>query len=358
MQQLDYSALENMPKKKIFGLLSIIGWVIFGTIVGLAFTYEGLYPIVFVTIIGVIALSLYERWSWRKTQRQVVATYALFARANTWQYVPRREIHNKESGSIFLFGHSKKVEHIISGKFMGCDFSTFSYQYTVGSGRSRQDFKVQVVELTLPRVLPHMVIDSLVDHGGYSGSVLPIIFDKSQRLELEGDFYKYFALYAPDKYGISALSVLAPNAMEALMKYAALCDIEIIDNKIFFLWPGHATTSASFKNMLTTVQGVMQKIGKKLEKSDIYAHQSQAALHATQASQGVRLKKEKYAGWITALVIVGYSGIRIGVEVLPGLWSLLIAVVVLLGALAVAVRAMIIQTRKARLREELQQRSF
>ncbi len=67
-----------------------------------------------------------------------------------------------------------------------------------------------------------MIIDSLVEEGNGNSSTLPIIFDRSQRLVLEGDFYKYFMLYAPDTYGITALTIIAPDAMEILMRHATL----------------------------------------------------------------------------------------------------------------------------------------
>lgn len=217
-----------------------------------------------------------------------------FAVANNMIYTPVLSGDLKVApGTLFMHGHSKKGSSAFTGKLGEWPLTVFRYDYATGSGKSRRSYDATVVEVELPRNMPHMVIDSLAEEGLGYGSVLPIEFDKSQKIDLEGDFYKYFALYAPDKYGISALTVIAPDAMQALMEHAALCDIEIIDNKLYFYWPEVAATRRQYEQVFGTVDAILKEIGNKLSRGDIFATAEQAKVHSVSNTQGARLKKQR-----------------------------------------------------------------
>src|SRR5690606_5391781 len=94
---------------------------------------------------------------------------------------------------------------------------------------------VMVAAIELPHHMPHMVIDSLVEDTDIS--VLPVRFARSQKIDLEGDFYKYFAVYAPDRRELDALIVLAPDVMLTLLEQGAKGDIEFIDKRLYVYLP-------------------------------------------------------------------------------------------------------------------------
>lgn len=262
-------------------------------------------------------------------------------------------------GTLFTHGNSgsHSVSHVFIGGLQGFPFTLFDYYYETGSGKHRRDYDATVMEITLPRMLPHMVIDSLVEPGNGSSSLstLPIKFDAAQRLELEGDFYKYFTLYAPDKYAISALSIIAPDAMEVLIRHAALCDMEIIDNKLYFYWPELRKTKKDYEEAFETAGEVLNKIGKKLSRGDIFAHKSQANVHASAATQGVRLKNQNIA-IATVVFISGYIALQI-LEGTNNPWARLIVSSAIYSAFVVYYVWLAWQLfKKRRLRQELKAR--
>lgn len=212
-------------------------------------------------------------------------------------------------GSLFTHGNNKRIFNQFTGKFQDIPFQLFNYSYIVGSGRNRRRYDCSVMELQLKRKLPHMVIDSLVEKGSFGSSTLPIDFDASQKINLEGDFYKYFALYAPDTYGVSALTIIAPDVMERLMQHAALCDIEVIDDKMYFYWPEFPEDAKTYEDMFNTVTEILEEVGRKLQSANIFAHPTQAQIHSQPATNGVRLKKRKL--WPYILLVVGtYIGLQ------------------------------------------------
>jgi hypothetical protein len=230
-----------------------------------------------------------------------------FAVANGWQYMPKT--YDFGSGTLFQHGHGKRGLKGIRGTLDGTPFSLFVYKYTVGSGKSQHTYDASVMRLTLPRVMPHMVIDSLIETGNGSWSTLPIYFDEAQRIELEGDSYKYFALYAPDKYGVTALTVIAPDVMEELLRQGMLCDIEIIDNKLYFYWPDLPSEQKDFELRFNTVLNIWKQLHTVLGKKDVFSTDVQAKIHSVASGRGVRLRTQKFSlpGTILIVAVIGLS---------------------------------------------------
>jgi hypothetical protein len=203
-----------------------------------------------------------------------------------------------------------------------------------------------VFEIKLPRVLPQFVIDSQIE------AVLPILFDKSQKIELEGDFHKYFDLYAPDTYGVSALTLLAPDVMEVLLEYAARCDIEVVQDKLLFYWGLTDLNRQQYEQAFITANAVVKKLGDKLTKADIFSTTAQAKVHANPIGSGVRLKRSK----VSILVILGIV-LYVGAKILEhtqfaalGIAGVALLWVVFIGWIVISV------FRQARLKQEYSNR--
>lgn len=231
-------------------------------------------------------------WSEAKLKEKEAAALKRFATRNGFTFA-RYPGPIWGPGSLFLHGRSKSMSNMVAGTLHGLPFRMYEYRYDSGGSKNRRAFEATVLDITLPRKLPHMVIDSLIESGTLLTSTLPIHFDSAQRIELEGDFNKYFALYAPDSYGVTALSILAPDVMETLMRHATLCDIEIIDDKLYFYWPGTGLSKQNYIKKFQTVQAVLDEIGRKLKRGDIFGSASQARVH-TEPTAGVRLKPTRW----------------------------------------------------------------
>ncbi len=214
-----------------------------------------------------------------------------FAKANNFQFFEEATQSSVEQkGSLFdvLVTYGMPT-NIIEGKLGEYDMQLMDYEYFI----NKREYKLRIMRLGLKQKMPHMVIDCLVEDGDSGGvgpgdhlySTLPINFDTSQKIELEGDFYKFFSLYAPDKQAVNLLSIIGPDTMEVLMKMKSLCDIEIIDKYIYFYWPDETVSKKNYRSIFETAQSVMSEIGKKLNTINLSSYAS--------SSQVVAMPKDK-----------------------------------------------------------------
>jgi hypothetical protein len=184
-------------------------------------------------------------------------------------------------------------------------FEIANYTYTVGSGKSERIEKKGYVMIQLDRNLPHMVLDSKSNNSkffGISMSNLPVSFNKDQKLSLEGDFYKYFTLYAPKEYKRDALYVFTPNLMALFIDKSSAFDAEIVDNYLY-IYSNHPF------NLLD--QSVLQRIfqiidnvgGKTISQTEHYADERVGDRASNiVAISGRRLKSR--ISWIAIILVV------------------------------------------------------
>jgi hypothetical protein len=85
------------------------------------------------------------------------------------------------------------------------------------------------VAIRLEHALPNIVLDAK-GNDALLGSNLPIAPTRRQRLSLEGDFDRYFTLYAPAGYEADALYLFTPDVMVTFIDEAAFLDAEIVDH--------------------------------------------------------------------------------------------------------------------------------
>lgn len=294
------------------------------------------------TVAVVLLFISISAWTYRGLKRERSYNNGLlaqFATTNHWKFTPGSNAGSFEKGSGSLFrvqgAHTPVVRYVLEGTVSGLPASLFGYDYATGSGKDRAEHRTTVMRLVLPRVLPQMVIDSLVEGGSNDSSVLPIAFDQSQRIVLEGEFSKYFSCYAPSGYGVTLLTIIGPDAMLTLMQCAAACDIEIIDNSIYFYWPARANTREGYEHIFTTADAVMKELGRKLIKSDIYKTSDQASLHSTTQTEGVRLAKPQTRPLAVVICLIGMAGVVAGFSWLgskhPGALLVSIALIVVVS---------------------------
>jgi hypothetical protein len=354
LTQLKGDAFKNLG---LSAVVIMLGFIVV-TIVGFFFNIN-LQPLGMIGFVVVLAVVFNESNKIAKNNRAVLGA---FATANNWLY-EQAGLVSSTIGTVFTIGHSKRFQNKISGNIQDLPFSMYEYHYTTGGGKNSRYFDLQVFEISLPRNLPHMVIDSLVENGNGNSSTLPIDFDKDQKIDLEGDFSKYFALYAPDSYGVTALTVLAPDVMEVIMKHASNCDIEIIQNKLFIYWPDIARNQTDFEDKFTSVEEILAKSKTKLTKSDVYSTDKQSVVHATASTQAVRLK----VGWWNNTTKIAVVTLFTSLFLLNGfmfesklatITSGLFFIIFIIGGF-VFVTLKISQTfKRRRLNEELKNRKF
>lgn len=100
-----------------------------------------------------------------------------------------------------------------------------SYTYLLGDNleQYRVNRGFHGIDIALTKELPHIYLDSL--RGG--GRRTNVVFDSSQMIALEGDFYRSYHVFVPHTYESLALSMLTPDVMQTLQQHAGLFDVEI-----------------------------------------------------------------------------------------------------------------------------------
>jgi len=207
----------------IFAMLSSLGSS--GSGAGLFAVVPVLFLVVVLVAVGFGVWRLFngsgaERW------------YRLdrFAQANGMAWHPVSE-NPPLPGMVFGQGSARKSTDVVRGarpRFV--EFG--NYQYTTGSGKNRTTHHWGYVAVKLSTPLPHIVLDATSNNALF-GSNLPASFDRDQRLSLEGDFDKHFALYCPAGYEADALYLFTPDIMARFIDHAAALDVEIVDDWMF-----------------------------------------------------------------------------------------------------------------------------
>lgn len=148
------------------------------------------------------------------------------------------------------------------------------------------------MELELPRHLPHLMIDARGN--GSLRSFLP----GTQRISLEGDFDRYFAVYVPNGYERDALELLTPDVMACLIDHGRGWDIEIVEDRLVVASHRSRRSSdrAEYTAMLYFSELVSGEVG---HQAKTYTDPRSALPRSQIAEQGRRLRPRS-AVWTTA----------------------------------------------------------
>lgn len=319
--QFDFSAFDQKPTfseraaEKSGGLL----WV--GLAVGVLFlffvgvivvgrSWSNLLPIAIVAIIvcGPIIGLYFDLGHAVKLRR--------FAAMNGFVYMHDAPFDYR-AGVIFGQGHSQKFIDLLRTE--NRNFAEIgNYQYITGSGKSQQTHRFGFIRMKLPRKLPNMVLDAHSNNTFGRFSNLPESFNRGEKLSLEGDFDKYFTLYAPEQYKIDALYIFTPNMMQALIDTAGSYDCEVIDDDFYiYTQPRFDITNREhFERIMRIISSLQPTITRQ---SQYYADENVGDRAANIiAPQGARLKS--HVSWTVIAFIIAfvlYFGFRIFIELNP-----------------------------------------
>ncbi len=206
-------------------------------------------------------------------------------------------------GLIFNQGHSKKFLGILSAG-QGNSWEIGNYRYVTGSGKNRSTHDYGFVRIQLPRRLPNMLLDAKQNNFlGSWMSNLPSSLAGGQKLSLEGDFDKYFTLYAPAEYKRDALYVFTPDVMQALIDSVHDYDCEVIDDS-FYVYSSNRLKIDS-QQQLEEIIAVIDKLKPELiDQTDYYADERVADRSLNVVAQsGARLKTST-PKWVIVVVLI------------------------------------------------------
>ena len=270
-------------------------WVVFciGLAVLMLLVPHWLVLVMMIGILATTSMIIFFRASRRAIRRHV--RMAEFASRCGLEYDPVGKTDTIGLGLLFDIGYSRRYRGVLSYGHDGQRLLEVGrYEYTVGSGKQRRTYTWYYAGIRLPRRVPHLVLDSKSNDGTVMGkaliSNLPVVISSSQRISLEGDFDRYFMLYAPKRYDVDVRYVLTP-VMAALVDKSSRFDVELVDDMAFFYALQNETPDEQVLGDIFTALAV---VGRELhDQIDGYADDRvEGARHSNEiAEQGKRLKK-------------------------------------------------------------------
>jgi hypothetical protein len=164
---------------------------------------------------------------------------------------------------------------------------------TMSVSTPERSLELGYLAITLPRRVPHMVLDARSNDRGPFSSLLrrPAA---NQHLSLEGDFDTRFRLYAPSGYERDALYVFTPDLMALLIDETGDLDVELRDDRLIVYKPGgfDLTDPAVWQRFAH----IRATVGAKTwDRTDLYADERAAPdlqfdAAGTVAPDGARLR--------------------------------------------------------------------
>lgn len=112
-----------------------------------------------------------------------------------------------------------------------------NYHAEVGRVGSVRRVRIGFVRIALDHPMPHFVMLGGGGLGHIAADPITGVFGRAQRISLEGDFDRYFRVYAPVGYDADVRFVLTPDFMASLVDGARGFDIELIDSDLYVYAP-------------------------------------------------------------------------------------------------------------------------
>ncbi|UNK70914.1 DUF3137 domain-containing protein [Microbacterium sp. H1-D42] len=239
----------------LLGVLSTMTAIIGAGIAQGGFSPLVLVPLLFVAVAVAVGISAFVTSQRTRRNRYRIAR---FAAANGMTYVDRVSAPNLP-GLIFPQGSARLSTALVRG-FQPRFVEFANYQYTTGSGKDSTTHHWGYVAVKLDVPLPNIVLDAKGNNA--LGSNLPASFQRGQRLSLEGDFDRHFALYCPAGYEADALYLFTPDIMARFIDHAAQLDVEIVDDWLFLYMQRPASTvdPATWAWLFGTVGALLTKL--------------------------------------------------------------------------------------------------
>lgn len=222
-----------------------------------------------------------------------------FCNDNNLKLTPFFTSIGQEEGTVFGIGHSHVAKNGINGEVNGNQFVLFEYQYTVGYGKNSRTHRLGVTKIKLNKKFPHIILDSKQDS---SISIGVFSFDRSQRLELEGDFNNFFNIYGPKEYEIEVLQILNPSVMQSLLSINEPMDIEIIGKYLYIYNSGALRNKQTFQAIFNAISQITSST-KNVQKT--FSMPNQIGDHKPV------LKRSKMSIVVTIFIIIVLLAVQI-----------------------------------------------
>ncbi|BDZ66025.1 hypothetical protein [Agromyces mangrovi Wang et al. 2018] len=222
----------------VFGLVAVVAFGGFASsLVASVLGSRAFGVVVFLVVAALITVAWLGWLQLQHRRRERYARLVSFARANGFDYESRIDGRRHE-GIVFHVGSARRDEDVF--RFVPdepgqreVEVGTRVYEERTSRKRDPIVHRWGYLAVRLDRRLPHLLLDATRNDGAFGVSKLPIGFAKDQRLSLEGDFDRHFALYCPREYETDALYLFTPDVMALLIDETSAYDVEVVDDWLY-----------------------------------------------------------------------------------------------------------------------------
>jgi hypothetical protein len=153
-----------------------------------------------------------------------------FAKANSFSYQRQADLGQFPAPYLEM-GHSRKIEDVVSGKYLDLPVSFFTFGCTIGYGRNAKHILFTACEIHYTANLPRIFLDAH-HHEFMNIDIFRKPMD-GEIVSLEGDFNKYFTLYVPRGFEIEALQIFSPDVMAKLIDKSKEFSLEFFGDHLY-----------------------------------------------------------------------------------------------------------------------------
>lgn len=218
---------------------------------------------IYLIILGLVIIGYW----YGKAQKQAHSEFMKqFAISKGYSYAESSLTENR-SGIIFGIGHGAKIEDYIYGNINNLKTEIFNYNYTIGSGRNRREYLFTVLTITIREELPRLFLDARSNGKGVSNYSSLDVFNPYQglkKLELEGDFNKYFTLRVKPGDERHALEFFTPDVMAKLVDYSTIFDLEFNNQQILLYASKELNSITQLEQLHTVATILVDELKRKL----------------------------------------------------------------------------------------------
>lgn len=295
-QKIDFTPLDSLPEKEVshtgstaeklalffavaIGIVPVSIFFAFVVVPSTALsTSVGLSTAIPALLLSTILFAIYFVYS--KKQSKELSEYlktvdecmTRFAKNNKFSFsseilqVPVSDSMREHFESLPTF-----ETNIINGKLESFDIKISDLiNYTMPGRSYKLPMQNRVMRVKLPQKMPRIIIDCHVGNAGFNqlseASDTSLQDSRLKKLTLEGDFSRYFTVMAELEDRIDTLSILTPDVMRQLIDMEAVCDIEFLEDTMFFTWSERKMDAASYKKVFATAQVILVELEQKLKK--------------------------------------------------------------------------------------------
>ncbi len=181
-----------------------------------------------------------------------------FAAKNNFSYsAGAQNLISSPAAYLSMMGHGQFITQNMTGMYGSYPIHMYTFHTTIGEDKGSHPEKFTVLEVDYPGDMKEMLLNS--HHHEFDSSIL-----HATKLELEGNFNKYFSLSVEKGTEVEALEIFTPDIMEALIEKSRMYSLEFIHNKLFIYADREVQTVAELNSLYEFAQFLITKLAPKL----------------------------------------------------------------------------------------------